>query len=208
MRRALRAAPPLPESAVAAAAEAAAGAAAGAHTGAPGAAPAVEGAAAIDSTAARGCGDAAPSAAIDGWSIVDDDCMGARLRWLCGAARHGGAAGDGSGVGDGGRGDAGAEAGVPPPLLLPLLQLHESGAPLQSALQAAAGASAAGVSRGGVLLFGDHVGYTPDEEAAVLAAGGVRCALGQVPLLTSQCMVIAHFLLDAANSGLGPAAPV
>jgi len=59
-----------------------------------------------------------------------------------------------------------------------------------------------------VLLFGDHVGYTPDEEAAVLAAGGVRCALGQVPLLTSQCMVIAHFLLDAANSGLGPAALV
>ena len=74
--------------------------------------------------------------------------------------------------------------------------------------KASPGASAAGVSRGCVLLFGDHVGYTPDEEAAVLAAGGVRCALGQVPLLTSQCMVIAHFLLDAANSGLGPAAPV
>ena len=51
-----------------------------------------------------------------------------------------------------------------------------------------------------MLLFGDHVGYTPDEEAAVLAAGGVRCALGRVPLLTSQCMVIAHFLLDAANA--------
>ena len=233
MRRALRAAPPLPEPAVAAAAAAAAAAVAvaaavaadavaDAHLGPPAAAPAVEGAAAFGSKAPRGCadlhyggcGDPAPSAALDGWSIVDDDCLGARLRWLRGAARHGGAAGDGGGMGHVGRGEAAAEVGVPPPSPLPLLQLHESGAPLQSALHGVAGAGAAGaagaagVSLGCVLLFGDHVGYTPDEEAAVLAAGGVRCALGHVPLLTSQCMVIAHFLLDAANSGLGPGATV
>ena len=212
MRRALRAAPPLPatpplpaapplpEPAVEAAGVEAAGAA-----GVAGA----EGAAALGSSAPRGgggCGgggDAAPSAALDGWSVWDGDCVRARLRALCGLARHGRPAGDGGGVGgagDGGRGEAGDEAGVPPPPPLPplpLLQLHESGAPLQSALQGAAGA---GASRGCVLLFGDHVGYTPDEEAAVLAAGGVCCALGRVPLLTSQCMVIAHFLLDAANA--------
>jgi len=207
MRRALRAAPPLPatpplpEPAVEAAGVEAAGAA-----GVAGA----EGAAALGSSAPRGGGggggggdDAAPSAALDGWSVWDGDCVRARLRVLCGLARHGRPAGDGGGVGgagDGGRGEAGDEAGVPPPPPLPplpLLQLHESGAPLQSALQGAAGT---GASRGCVLLFGDHVGYTPDEEAAVLAAGGVRCALGRVPLLTSQCMVIAHFLLDAANA--------
>lgn len=201
MRRALRAAPPLPstpplpETAVEAAAVEAAGAVRVAGA---------EDAAALGSSAPRGGGggggggDAAPSAALNGWHVWDGDCVGARLRALCGLARHGRPAGDGSGVGgvgDGSRGEAAAEAGVPPPL--PLLQLHESGAPLQSALQGAAGA---GASRGCVLLFGDHVGYTPDEEAAVLAAGGVRCALGRVPLLTSQCIVIAHFLLDAANA--------
>ena len=211
MRRALRAAPPLPEPAAAAAAAAvaaaaAAAAAADADIGPPAAAPAVEGAAALDA-AARGCGNEVLTAALDGWSVVDGDSLSARLLWLCGAAHPGG----GGGVDDGGWGEAGDEVGMPPPPPpppplppLPLLQLHESGAPLQSALQGAAGAAC--ISRGSVLLFGDHVGYTPDEEAAVLAVGGVRCALGQVPLLTSQCIVIAHYLLDAANSGPGPAA--
>ena len=57
------------------------------------------------------------------------------------------------------------------------------------------------------MVAGDHLGYTPDDEAALQRLGAVRCSLGHVPLLTSHCIVLSHHWLDAAHRPPGgPAA--
>ena len=50
-----------------------------------------------------------------------------------------------------------------------------------------------------VLVVGDHVGFTQEEQDAMQHLGAIKASLGPVPLLASHCIVLAHAVLDAAN---------
>jgi tRNA pseudouridine-54 N-methylase len=108
-----------------------------------------------------------------GWSVHDGDSLQARLEWLH-AARAGG-----------------------PPLVL-----HEQGSmPVVDALRRSA--FAADSSGGAVtLVMGDHMGFTAEEEAVLERGGGLRTALGDLPLLTSQCITIVNWLIDQESSAV------
>ena len=159
-----------------------------------------------------------PAASHDGWSVVDGDTLEGLLRRLRGERAL-------EGCGE-------TAASVPALRPLPLLQLHEEGEPLPAVLerllqpqqrppdeqmQAQPHQQAEDQARehvppheqpqGCVLVAGDHLGYTPDDEAALQRLGAVRCSLGHVPLLTSHCIVLSHHWLDAAHRPpSGPAA--
>ena len=55
--------------------------------------------------------------------------------------------------------------------------------------------------RGTVLVLGDHLGFTHEEEQILLSHGGERCRLGPLPLLTSHCIVLAQNALDEQMLG-------
>jgi tRNA pseudouridine-54 N-methylase len=50
-----------------------------------------------------------------------------------------------------------------------------------------------------VLVVGDHVGFTQEEQDAMQHLGAIKARLGPVQLLASHCIVLAHAVLDAAN---------
>lgn len=80
-----------------------------------------------------------------------------------------------------------------------LLVMHEAGDPIgptSSALVPAGGDSALSVPT--VTVLGDHLGFTQAEEDCLARCGGARLSLGAVPLLTSQCIIIIHWLLDTS----------
>lgn len=146
-----------------------------------------------------------PVASHDGWSVVDGDTLEELLKRLRGERA----------VGCG-------ETATPVHEPLPLLQLHEEGEPLPAVLERCLQPRERLQPRqqaheheppqehplhGCVLVAGDHLGYTPDDEAALQRLGAVRCSLGHVPLLTSHCIVLSHHWLDAAHrpSSNGPA---
>ena len=76
-----------------------------------------------------------------------------------------------------------------------LLVLHESGAPLTSLATPPAPDAQPGAST--CLVLGDHVGFEADEEALLCELGGEKASVGDVPLLTSQVIVMGHSVLDA-----------
>lgn len=47
-----------------------------------------------------------------------------------------------------------------------------------------------------VLIMGDNVGLTAEEDREATALGAIRVRLGSVPMLASHCIVVAHHLLD------------
>ena len=87
------------------------------------------------------------------------------------------------------------------------IMLHEQGAHLSQHL--AVGASNAGTQREQpppsrtVLILGDHLGFTEEEEACLAESGAAKASLGPVPLLASQCIVLAHAALDAVAYAAG-----
>ena len=119
---------------------------------------------------ARG-GSRASASAERGWSVNDDDELAVLLARL--VRSHGPRPG---------------KAHV-------LLALHEKGASLETLLCAAPAESP-----GAVLVLGDHVGFSVEEEACLERMGAVRACLGPLPLLTSQCIVLCHNALDCRNS--------
>ena len=84
----------------------------------------------------------------------------------------------------------------------PLVQLHEQGtAPLAELLLHAGSAP----DEGAVLVFGDQLGYTAEEDAAIAALGAQRATCSPRGLLTSHCIVLCHHALDAAEARAGGA---
>lgn len=47
-----------------------------------------------------------------------------------------------------------------------------------------------------VMVLGDHIGLTATEESLLERRGAVRARMGALPLLSSQCILLSHFLLD------------
>jgi hypothetical protein len=82
----------------------------------------------------------------------------------------------------------------------PLLQLHEEGeATLDELIGAACASARPEALPGAVLVFGDQLGYTAEEEELVAHAGGRRALCSPRGLLTSHCIVLAHHALDKAE---------
>ena len=46
------------------------------------------------------------------------------------------------------------------------------------------------------------MGFTAEEEAVLERGGGLRTALGDLPLLTSQCITIVNWLIDQESSAV------
>ena len=83
----------------------------------------------------------------------------------------------------------------------PLVQLHEEGeATLESLMRAACEGALPETLPGAVLVFGDQLGYTADEEALLASLGGRRASCSSRGLLTSHCIVLAHHALDEAEA--------
>jgi len=81
--------------------------------------------------------------------------------------------------------------GMPP---RPLIQLHEKG---EITLEAALPRAGDGVAKhGAVLVFGDQLGYTAEEEALIASRGGCRARCSSKGLLTSHCIILAHHAMD------------
>lgn len=102
----------------------------------------------------------------------------------------------------------------------PLLQLHEQGSmsleeavaeeeeeeeaelrPRRSGEAEAAGDAREGGSScpGAILVFGDQLGYTAEEDALIAHLGGRRVTCSPRGLLTSHCIVLCHHSLDTAD---------
>ena len=75
-----------------------------------------------------------------------------------------------------------------------LVVLHELGEPLEAVLQ-----SNGGGGDGTVLVVGDHVGYSREEELLLEELGGKQARVSKVPLLASHCIVLAHAALDGLS---------
>ena len=101
----------------------------------------------------------------------------------------------------GGEGLAGGDEARPPEEQLRFVVLHERGEPFAQLIAAAAEDDDEPRVRGAtrtVLVVGDHIGFTEEEEEALCALDAKRASLGPVPLLASHCIVLAHAALDAA----------
>lgn len=68
----------------------------------------------------------------------------------------------------------------------PLVMLHESGVDIAEA----------SVPQGSTFVLGDHLGFTPEEDALLAARGALRVSLGPVSLQADQCLVVLHNHLD------------
>lgn len=68
----------------------------------------------------------------------------------------------------------------------PLVQLHEDGEDV----------ARADVPPGATFVLGDHLGFTPEEEAVLRSRGARRVSVGPVPLQADQCIVVLHNHLD------------
>ena len=77
--------------------------------------------------------------------------------------------------------------------------LHERGEPFTQLVSGAGNCHEDGdaSSTRTVLVVGDHIGFTEEEEDALRALDATRASLGPVPLLASHCIVLAHAALDA-----------
>ena len=86
------------------------------------------------------------------------------------------------------------------------LVLHEQGASLTQDLlvrpalsvDEAPSPSSLAVATRSVLVVGDHEGFTVEEEEVMAALGGIKASVSPLPLLASQCIVLAHAALDVA----------
>ena len=92
-----------------------------------------------------------------------------------------------------------AEAAAP----VRFLVMHEQGEPLSAQLLAEItprpiGNAAAAAAAASVLVLGDHIGFTEEEEACMEELGGVRARVSPLPLLASHCIILAHAALDCA----------
>jgi len=92
----------------------------------------------------------------------------------------------------------------------PLIQMHEKGeASLAATLRGfydlgdAKGGLRTDLDRGAILVLGDQLGFTPEEDAEVARRGGVRATAGPRPLLTSHCIVLAHHACDTVAEAVG-----
>lgn len=68
----------------------------------------------------------------------------------------------------------------------PLVMLHEEGADIAHA----------DLPEGALFVLGDHLGFTPEEEAALASRAIARVSLGPVSLQADQCIVVLHNHLD------------
>lgn len=79
--------------------------------------------------------------------------------------------------------------------------LHEHGEPLAQVLSAQGASEAGGgearAAHRTVMVFGDHLGFTEEEEELMEELGATRASLGAIPLLASHCIVLAHHQMDA-----------
>lgn len=68
----------------------------------------------------------------------------------------------------------------------PLVVLHEEGVDISKAT----------LPGDATFVLGDHLGFTPEEEALLDARGAMRVSLGPVSLQADQCLVVLHNHLD------------
>lgn len=137
------------------------------------------------------CANATSAACAErGWSVRDGNGLHGLLAMLLGAPCARGADEDRVDLScDGARPESmtcGARA---------LLALHEKGAALDGQLRANPAAA-----DGAVMVFGDHVGFSIEDEACLDQMNAVRVCLGPIPLLTSQCIVICQNALDCSEA--------
>ena len=88
------------------------------------------------------------------------------------------------------------------------LVMHERGEPLSPELLGeiapASNSSSVGeafLEPSTVLVLGDHLGFTQEEEQCLELMGGVRANVSPLPLLASHCIVLAHAVLDRVAMG-------
>lgn len=72
----------------------------------------------------------------------------------------------------------------------PIVLLHEGGDDI----------AAASLPEGALFVLGDHLGFTPEEEALLSARAVARVSLGPVSLQADQCVVVLHNHLDRAGA--------
>ena len=90
-----------------------------------------------------------------------------------------------------------------------LLVMHERGETLSgSLLHATRPVVTSSVERSvrTVLVLGDHLGFTEEEESVVDELGGAKASVSPLPLLASHCIVLAHAALDSASVAASAAA--
>lgn len=68
----------------------------------------------------------------------------------------------------------------------PIVLLHEQGDDI----------TAASLPDGALFVLGDHLGFTPEEEALLASRAVARVSLGPVSLQADQCVVVLHNHLD------------
>lgn len=68
----------------------------------------------------------------------------------------------------------------------PLVQLHEEGEDVATA----------DLPADATFVLGDHLGFTPEEDALLARRGAMRVSLGPVSLQADQCVVVLHNQLD------------
>ena len=115
-----------------------------------------------------------------GWTVTPGDSLRARLNAV--------------GVGQ-------AEEGENKARSVRFLVMHEHGEPLSAKLLGEAApdvedSEGQSVEPSTVLVLGDHLGFTQEEEQCLEEMGGVRASVSPLPLLASHCIVLAHAVLD------------
>lgn len=80
----------------------------------------------------------------------------------------------------------------------PLVQLHEEGEDVAEA----------GIPAGATFVLGDHLGFTPEEQALLDARGARRVRLGPVSLQADQCLVVLNNHLDRRAGLAAPQPPL
>ena len=108
-------------------------------------------------------------------------------------------------TGDGHQTDAckpSASSGMPAPRTR-LLVMHEQGRAVSGALghsiDLSTSLGSSSPSSPHVIVLGDHLGFTVEEEAILDAH--YRVSLSPLPMLTSQCITISHWMLDCQTQG-------
>lgn len=74
----------------------------------------------------------------------------------------------------------------------PLVQLHEEGEDVATV----------DLPAGATFVLGDHLGFTPEEDAFLASRGARRVSLGPVSLQADQCLVVLNHHLDRAAARL------
>jgi tRNA (pseudouridine54-N1)-methyltransferase len=82
----------------------------------------------------------------------------------------------------------------------PLIQLHPEGASGLTETLRGHSHAAQGSMVDAVLVFGDQLGFSAEDDAEIERCGGVRATVGPLPLLTSHCIVLAHHACDTATA--------